>query len=368
MIFWIEQNKVYLYEELIKDLNSSELIDKPEGYSYFVTLIKKILPNKISNFKELKELILNEAVNLNFSINTSGSTSKPKKINVSMTNCIRHVKMSNIEEDVIWGLGYPAGSFASTQVFFQALLNKQRILYLFNDKFQKIPDLLVKHKVSNLCCTPTFMTMILFHSTSNNFILKKITTGGEKPTPNVYNSIKKFYPNAEYSNIYASTETGSLLRSNSDIFEIPVRYKGLIKIKNGTLHVHKKLLNKSELSQSTDPNWYDTKDSVELVNNKQFKFKSRQKGYLNSGGYRINPTEIEQAILEINGVLDANVYGKANSILGTLICADIISKDINSVTSIKRELKNKLDAHKVPQKIKLVERFENIKNGKKSLT
>ena len=30
--------------------------------------------------------------------------------------------------------------------------------------------------------------------------------------------------------------------------------------------------------------------------------------------------------------------------------------------------KNKLDEHKVPQKIKLVERFENIKNGKKSLT
>ncbi|MDA9833954.1 hypothetical protein N9C46_05340 [Flavobacteriaceae bacterium] len=52
-------------------------------------------------------------------------------------------------------------------------------------------------------------------------------------------SFKKVFVSAEYINIYASTETGSLLYSKSDIFSIPEKYNSKIKVKEGTLRVHK---------------------------------------------------------------------------------------------------------------------------------
>ena len=126
--------------------------------------------------------------------------------------------------------------------------------------------------------------------------------------------------------------------------------------------VHASLLNSIKINEE----WYNTNDLVEWVNTSEFKIISRSNGYLNTGGYRISPAEIEEIILKIPNVQDVHVYGKPNSILGTIICADVIGENLES-KKIKLDLVKLMEKYKIPQVIRIVENFEYISNGKKKL-
>ena len=152
--------------------------------------------------------------------------------------------------------------------------------------------------------------------------------------------------------------------SKSEYFSIPEKYASLLKIEDETLRVHKSLLN--EVDKISD-DWYNTNDLVELVDENQFKFVSRSNGYLNTGGFRVSPLQIEEKIMEIEGVKDVHVYGKPNSLLGSIICADIIGEGVSSKI-IKSELMNRsIEKQMIPQIIRIVELFEHVSNGKKKI-
>jgi acyl-coenzyme A synthetase/AMP-(fatty) acid ligase len=365
MTFWIEEDIQISYNQLFDDLNNGETKSKLPGYSYFLSLLHNLCKGfNIQSIDQLIEHIIERKSHLSFEIFTSGTTSVPKSVEVKLSNCIRYLKTNNKINENIWGMGYPAGSYASTQVFFQSFLNKETIVYLFGIEFKSADKIFSSFKITNLSCTPTFLSMLLINLKDVYPSLKKITTGGEKMKNNLIQSFKKTFVSAEYINIYASTETGSLLYSTSELFSIPEKYKLQIKIENGTLKVHQSLLNGvDQIFQE----WYDTNDLVEYVNETQFKFVSRSNGYLNTGGFRIFPSEIEEIIMSIDGVDDVHVYGKANSLLGTIICADIIGKDI-SVKEIKSKMKKKqIERHKIPQIISIVNSFKHTSNGKKKI-
>ncbi|MDG1314130.1 MAG: class I adenylate-forming enzyme family protein [Flavobacteriaceae bacterium] len=364
MIFWIEEDIEISYSQLIDDLKKGKTNLKLTGYIHFISLLINLCEGADIKLIDdvIEHLVLNKE-HLSFQIQTSGTTSNPKSIEVKMSNCIRYVKTKEEKNKSLWGMGYPAGSFASTQVFFQSLINKETIIYLYGMDFKLSDKVFSRYNITNLSCTPTFLSMLLINLEKEYSSVKKITTGGEKMKENLIQSFKKTFISSEYINIYASTETGSLLYSKSDLFSIPKKYKSHIKVENGTLRVHKSLVNEGD---HPILDWYDTKDVVEFVNDYQFRFVSRSNGYLNTGGFRIFPSEIENNIMTIKGVLDVHVYGKPNSLLGTIICADIIGEGI-IVKKIKTELMKLTEKHKVPQIIRVVNSFEYVSNGKKKL-
>ena len=365
MIFWIEERVKVSYDQLIEDLNNDNPISELSGYKYFLTLLKELSKGQIINsIESLIQYLMDNKHLLNFHIQTSGTTSVPKLINVKVSNCIRYVKRSKEKYNKIWGMGYPHGSFASTQVFFQSLMNKETIIYLFGVDFKTSDQVFSNYKITNLSCTPTFLSMLLMNLKNEYSSVSKITTGGEKMKNSLIGSFKKTFPFAEYINIYASTEAGSLLYSTTEYFSIPKKYISQLKIEDGTLRVHKSLLNEVE---KTNNDWYDTNDLVEYVDDKQFKFVSRSNGYLNTGGFRVSPSQVEEKIMWIEGVKDVHVYGKSNSLLGTIICADIIGEDIFS-KFIKTELINQsIEKQMIPQVIRIVDFFEHVSNGKKRI-
>tara|TARA_B110000971_G_C20014610_1_gene503274 strand:+ start:522 stop:1622 length:1101 start_codon:yes stop_codon:yes gene_type:complete len=364
MIFWIERGVEISYDQLIEDLNNDNPISELSGYMYFLTLLKELGKGQvISSIEDLVSYLITNKNNLSFEILTSGTTSVSKNIGVKMSNCIRHVK-TNSKTKSIWGMGYPCGSYASTQVFFQSLINRETIIYLFETDFKSSDEIFSNYKITNLSCTPTFLSMLLINLKKEYSSVLKITTGGEKIKKSLIKSFKKIFTSAEYINIYASTETGSLLYSNSEYFSIPKKSESQIKIENNTLKVHKSLLNDVPKNKG---DWYDTNDIVEFVNDSQFRFVSRSNGYLNTGGFRISPSQIEDKIQGIEGVRDVHVYGKPNSLLGSIICADVIGKGISS-KNLKLELKKQsIEKHLIPQIIRIVDSFEHILNGKKKI-
>jgi acyl-coenzyme A synthetase/AMP-(fatty) acid ligase len=364
MIFWVEEGIEISYSQLYEDLSKRKSSYKLSGYNYFHSLLIELCRDLIyHSIDDIINYIVTNKTQLYFNITTSGTTSTPKIIKVKMSNCIRYVKIKGNNNKSIWGMGYPAGSFASTQVFFQSIINQETIIYLYGIDFKSSDNVFSKFNITNLSCTPTFLSMLLIHLKNIYPSIKKITTGGEKMKNNLILSSKKTFISSDYINIYASTETGSLLYSNSEFFSIPERFKTLLKVKDGTLRVHESLLNEINLANQE---WFDTNDLVEFVNESQFRFVSRSNGYLNTGGFRISPSEIENNIMKINGVVDVHVYGKSNSLLGTIICADIIGEGMN-VKFIKSELVKLCEKHKIPQIIRIVNSFQHISNGKKKL-
>lgn len=366
MIFWVENDIEVTYDQLFQEISGQKSIHNLSGLSYFTNILKLLLKGKSFNsMDEILSYLKQNSSFLEFEISTSGTTANKKEIKVKLSNCIRYVKEEQNKEKKIWGLGYPVGSFASTQVFFQALFNLESIIYIFKQDFSRIINILNQERVTNLCCTPTFLSMILINSKTQNVSVKKLSTGGEKMKESLIQNFKNFFINAQYSNIYATTETGSLLHSCSEYFTIPTRYKQKLKIENNTLHVHKSMLNDSPMIELTN-DWYDTNDIVEFDDNNRFRFIARKNGFINSGGYKVSPSEIEDVIINLPGVFDAHVYGKPNSILGTILCADVLTKKLDA-RNIKTQLKSVLEKHKIPQVVKIVDSFKSIETGKKQI-
>ena len=195
----------------------------------------------------------------------------------------------------------------------------------------------------------------------------RVTLGGEKSDKHLYDAIKNIFPNAKINNVYASTEAGSLFAAKGDCFQIPFTIKDKFKVLDDELLIHKSLLGVSDSFKFSD-DFYHSGDLIEWVDkqNGMFRFKSRKNELINVGGYKVNPGEVEAAILDINGIKQALVYGKANSILGNVLCADVVLVPESKQTEleIKKALAEKLQDFKVPRRIKFVKEISLTRTGK----
>ena len=126
------------------------------------------------------------------------------------------------------------------------------------------------------------------------------------------------------------------------------------------------MLGNNDFSKSE---WYQTGDLVEYIdeNKVNFKIVSRKNDLINSGGYMINLTEVEEVIMQIDGISDARVYSRNNAVIGNIILCEIelLTNIILSEEDINTQLKNRLQTHKIPRIIKIVESIKKTNTGKK---
>lgn len=178
--------------------------------------------------------------------------------------------------------------------------------------------------------------------------------------------MKKIFPSARFTNVYASTEAGALFAANGNIFSLSEKNKSYVKIVEGELWIHKSVLSESSDLKLQD-DWYASGDMVEVIQEVPltFKFLARKNEMINVGGSKVNPNEVEELILKLNGVKDVKVFGKENSLMGNILCADVVSEMVTE-KEIKSFLKNHLPGYMVPRIIKFVPEIAMTATGKKS--
>ena len=297
---------------------------------------------------------------------TSGTTGLPKKISHNFSAISRAAKISDKHKDNIWGFAYNPTHMAGLQVFFQALLNENTIVRLFNLSKDDIYASIKDYNITHISATPTFYKLML---PSNNKYLNvtRVTSGGEKFDTVVAEQIKHIFPNSKLLNVYALTETGSIFAAKGDVFTVKDDYINFVKIENGEVYLNSKLL--GETNENILKNeWYSTGDMVEIVfeNPLQFRFLSRKNEMINVGGYKVNPYEVEEAINKIDDVIDVLVYAKPNSVLGNIVCADIVANsDSLTVKNIRESLTAKIQEFKIPRIIRFVSEIDRTRSGKK---
>ena len=118
--------------------------------------------------------------------------------------------------------------------------------------------------------------------------------------------------------------------------------------------------------------WLHTGDYATLDEQGYFYFKGRKDDLINSSGYRIGPSEIENTILSIDEVEMAAVVGVPDDLRGQIIKAVIVPKNKTYIDSqnlelkdkIKNKVKNKLAAHEYPRIIEFVNELPLTTTGK----
>lgn len=400
-LFFIDQKSglELTYSDLIEEINSSTYFDRylvrPSIKTYFVNLIIGILTNQtitildldfsdqeistligslpkvpslqnlsISSKKEFLEKLLRSDAQIE--LFTSGTTGKPKMIKHSVGSFLGSVRKSEGHSANVWGYAFNPTHMAGLQVFFQAISNWNPLINLFDYDKTKIFELIETFEITNISASPSFYRMLLPLNKTYKSV-RRVTLGGEKASKNLIDTLKEIFPNTNINNIYASTEAGAILVAKGESFEIPVEKADQVKIIENELVIHKSIVGKFDL----DKDWYYTGDLVEIesYNPVVFKFVGRKGNIINVGGYNVNPSEIENFLLINAKISDARVFGKKNSLIGTLLMAEVvICKDEKmNEKEIIEYLNELIQPYKIPRIFRFVEKIKIGRTGKKEL-
>ena len=400
MVFLYDNGKVYGYDDLLRSLNEGAsyypYYKTSDVYAYFVNLIKALAASKplvlldsdinpseiegleenrinvvesitVASFKNMDEVVAAvQGSKSEITIFTSGTTGQPKKVVHSIGTLTRSVRMGEKYQGQIWAYAYNPTHMAGLQVFFQAFENQNTLVNVFNQSREYVYQQIREKGITHVSATPTFYRLLLPFEQAYESVVR-VTLGGEKSDQHLYDSIAKIFPNAKINNVYASTEAGSLFAAKGDCFQIPEAIKDKFKVVDDELLIHKSLLGSSDSFKFTN-DYYHSGDLIEWVDEAQglFRFKSRKNELINVGGYKVNPGEVEVAIQDIEGVRQTMVYGKANSILGNVLCADVVLEAGTELTEldIKKAVGAQLQDFKVPRRIKFVDEISLTRTGK----
>jgi acyl-CoA synthetase (AMP-forming)/AMP-acid ligase II len=396
--FYIDEirNQIITWDQLFKDLNeikSFEKIVKTNDYYHILRSIiislfeeieivlldpgEEILHSQLSKNSKLKKINypsskkdfrkrIRTINNWKVTLYSSGTTGLPKAVNHNLKSINRFLKVNSAASKNIWGLAYNPSHIAGLQVIMQAIYNGNTIVRLFGLSKQKILEQIEYYSITNISATPTFYKL-LFPIKNKYDSVKRITSGGESFNKILKENIKLVFPNAKITNVYASTEAGSLLASDGEYFEIKKDLKKFVRINNSEIEVQSSLLGKIGQNIKDKSKWFKTGDLVEMhkSNPQLFKITSRKSDLINIAGLNVNPIEVEELILGIKGILNARVRAKKNSLVGNiLICDVVVNKVYVDEQYIKKYLKKTLPKYKIPQIFKFKENISLTRTGK----
>lgn len=399
-LFLHNGKKEYSYEMLVDSINRQRvyypLFKTDDLYAYFENLVKAIAANRsltlldsdlsISEIEGLDEGVVNvpellddvayadideliaaiQGSSSEITIFTSGTTGQPKKVIHSIATLTRAVRVGENHLGDIWAYAYNPTHMAGLQVFFQAFENKNTLVNVFNMQRNEVYQNIAVHEITHISATPTFYRLLLPYEQEYPNV-KRVTLGGEKSGSQLYENIRMIFPNAKINNVYASTEAGSLFAAKGDCFQLPAAIRDKFRVVEEELLIHCSLLGRSD-SFKLDGEYYHSGDLIEWVDEKEgcFRFKSRKNELINVGGYKVNPSEVEEAIDAIEGVRQSLVYGKPNSVLGNVVIAEVLREPDSEISDveIRKLLRQKLQDFKIPRKIKFVEEFTLTRTGK----
>lgn len=230
---------------------------------------------------------------------------------------------------------------------------------------ERVCRAVAEHRVQLLPTSPTFLNLLLaseawrHHDLSS---LELVTYGTEVMPESTLRRLRELLPRARLLQTYGLSEVG-ILRSksrSSDSLWMKVGGEGFeTRVVDGMLQVRARSSMLGYLnapSPFTAGGWLPTGDEVE-VDGEYLRILGRRSEIINVGGEKVYPSEVEGALLAMDGVEEAAVTGEANAITGQLVRARVRLSTQESArefrTRMHRFLKDRLPRHKIPQKVTL---------------
>ena len=312
---------------------------------------------------------------------SSGTTGTPKVMVHDFNNFIESFKPPRRQKTLRFLLFLMFDHIGGLNTLISCLNNGCPIIIPENRNPSDILDIIETQKVQILPTSPTFLNLMLQvegFDKKDLSSLKLITYGTEKMPQTLLDKLNALVPNVKYLQTFGTSETGILKiqsKSSSSLYFKIVDDDVEYKIENNQLLLKSKTsvsgykgLNSNKF---TDDGWFITGDLIELDDDGYIRIIGRVNDVINVGGLKVMPTEVEEVLNTIDGVLDSTVFARSNAITGQIVCAKIvIDKDTNK-DELKRKIKKtcsqKLDKYKNPVKIIFSDKIEFTTRYKKEL-
>lgn len=298
---------------------------------------------------------------------TTGTTGRPKGARHDWSRLVAAVRRREGTQRERWLLAYNLNQFAGIQVVLHALVGGSTLVVPQSNQPRDALSALRDLGVTHASATPTFWRFVvaLLDEPQVDLPLEQLTLGGEAIPSALLPELRRLFPAARISQIYASTELGSSVsvRDGKHGLPLSVLDRGddadvQFRIIDGELHARSRVGMLGYAGQQDDGSeWRATGDLVE-VQGDRIVFTGRTSDIINVGGVKVHPLTVEEAIATVDGVELARVYGRSNPMAGQIVAVDVVARpeaDHDVVADAIREACARLPEAAWPRRIKFVD-------------
>ena len=400
-------NKIMEIKDRLPDLKKIICIDSNDEKSN-VFNFKKLLEKASDSYTTKKTKASDPAL----IIYTSGTTGGPKGALLPHRSLLGHIPGVEIPHEFlsssepVTDLFWTPADWAWIGGLFDVLLPAWHFgIPVVSYRSQKFDpeftfDLISKLEIKNTFLPPTALKMMKSFNPSKtvkNLKLRTVGSGGEALGEDLLEwgkeilgvGINEFYGQTECNLIVSNcgvimpTKQGSIGKPVPGHEVRIVNYKGeLIKepgldgeiiVKSDTpVSFLKYWENDAATKEKVKNGWLHTGDFAYKDEEGYFYFKGREDDIINTSGYRVGPSEVEDAILSHPEVSMVAVIGVPDKLRGQIIKAFIVTGDQKNVLtqnnklkqSIQNHVKLRLAAHEYPRLIEFVYELPLTTTGK----
>ncbi|QSA98878.1 amino acid adenylation domain-containing protein [Methylococcus sp. EFPC2] len=243
---------------------------------------------------------------------------------------------------------------------------------------------LSEHRISGWYTVPALLAFLAYKGnlgSSPPASLRFLIFAGEAFPPTALKSLAEALPDTDLYNFYGPTETNvcchwPVERDRLDgVTPIPIGLPAAggelaIEPESGELRVRGPTLLSGYWSAGRlhpaldDEGWYRTADRVSLSVAGEYLFHGRLGRMLKCSGYRVEPAEIETALLTIPGVAECAVAGIADPAAGQRPAAALVLQPPLTIGEVQQALRAKLPAYMQPARFRLLDALPRLANGK----
>jgi len=356
--------------------------------------------------KRTNPQIVNRPDDVCYVIYTSGSTGKPKGVMIehrSLTNLVFHQASAfplTEQDRVLLKTSY---SFdASVDDIFRCIIPAATLVVMNQDEEKDalaIADYIQKYKISSIYFVPSHFRIALdvfVNININLSSLKYVFNGGESITADLIHSLMELAPQVKYVNLYGPTEATvdatihTITRedgmasnisigkpiSNVGVYILdqygklcPTGVKGQICISGvgvGRGYVNNEELTVTKFIQNpyTGDRMFTSGDIGKWLPDGTILFYGRSDNQVKIRGHRVEPEQVEYAVLQFPEVVHAAVVVKKREGANDLICMVHLKRHDGNLSYLRKALLKELPSYMVPSEFLHLESFPFLSNGK----
>ena len=272
---------------------------------------------------------------------TSGTTGRPKMVLHTLASLAGAIDVSpnrtSEGRQVIWGTFYDIRRYGGLQIYLRAVLTRSSLL--LTGPREPVANFLQRAGeagVTHISGTPSHWRRALMSPEADRIAPRYIRLSGEIADQAILNSLRSFYPDAEISHAFATTEAGVAFDVRDELSGFPASMltgtSGVdLKVVDATLRIRSSRTAERYLGENPPvlrdaEGFVDTGDVLELRDGR-YHFQGRRDGVINVGGLKVHPEEVEAVLNRHPQVRLSLVKTKKNPITGALVVADVLLKD-----------------------------------------
>lgn len=277
-------------------------------------------------------------------IRTTGTTGLPKAARHDWTVLGRTVESLTPRPHQRWLLAYGPHQFAGMQVLQHVLASHATLVAPFPRQPRNGLEALLSAEVTCVSATPTYWRFLLAEARARGAQLpdlEQITLGGEASPGDLLAELRAAFPSARISQVYASTEFGSVASVKDgrpglavEALFGPDNPTSNLRVTDGELWVRASagMLGyadtpdappATDAAADADAEWRRTGDLVEIVDDRVL-FRGRTSEVINVGGVKVHPLPVEERLAALDSVALVRVFGRANRLTGAIVAAEVV--------------------------------------------